>query len=176
MMSSDNEIQSALTQAPDRGPEQSVERLQLRTLIEARINLLPETFRSVFILRAIDEMCVDEVAEVLDIPAATVRTRYFRARALLRESLAQEIDATYRRGLQLRRRALRPYRLERHGAGPGGRSLRLKMMPGKERDAVSSTGLEGEKVKHRMVLVSASAFNETGQDSFAFPGASVTSV
>ncbi len=59
---------------------------------EARIDLLPEDFRCVFMLRAVEEMSVDEVAQVLDIPAATVRTRYFRARALLRESLAQEFD------------------------------------------------------------------------------------
>lgn len=92
MMSSDNDTQSALTEAADRGPEQSVERLQVRALIEARIDLLPEMFRSVFMLRAVEEMSVDEVAEVLNIPAATVRTRYFRARALLREGLAQEVD------------------------------------------------------------------------------------
>jgi RNA polymerase sigma-70 factor (ECF subfamily) len=92
MMSSDNDTQSALTEAPDRGPEQSLARSQVRALIEARIDLLPEMFRSVFILRAIEEMSVDEVAEVLEIPAATVRTRYFRARALLREGLAQEVD------------------------------------------------------------------------------------
>lgn len=92
MMSSDNDTQSALTEAPDRGPEQSVQRSQIRALIESRIDLLPEAFRSVFMLRAIEELSVDEVADVLGIPAATVRTRYFRARALLRESLAQEID------------------------------------------------------------------------------------
>lgn len=92
MMSSDTDTQSALTEAPDRGPEQSVERSQVRALIEARIDLLPEIFRSVFILRAIEEMSVDDVADILDIPAATVRTRHFRARALLREGLAQEID------------------------------------------------------------------------------------
>lgn len=92
MTSSDNDTRSALTEASDRSPEQSLARLQVRHLIEARIDLLPEMFRSVFILRAIEEMSVDEVADVLDIPAATVRTRYFRARALLRESLAQEID------------------------------------------------------------------------------------
>lgn len=94
MMASDEETQSALTEAPSRGPEQSVERLQVRALIEARIDLLPDLFRSIFVLRAIEEMSVDEVAEALGIPAATVRTRYFRARALLREGLAQEIDAT----------------------------------------------------------------------------------
>lgn len=92
MMSSDNDTQSALTEATDRGAEQSVQRSQVRALIEARIDLLPEMFRSVFMLRAIEEMSVDEVAEVLDIPAATVRTRYFRARALLREGLAQKMD------------------------------------------------------------------------------------
>ncbi len=93
MMSSDRDTQSALTETPDRGPERSVERLKVRALIETHIDLLPEIFRTVFMLRAIEEMSVDEVAEVLDIPAATVRTRYFRARALLRESLTQEIDA-----------------------------------------------------------------------------------
>lgn len=92
MMSSDNDTRSALTEIPDRGPEHSLERAQIRALIEARIARLPEAFRSVFMLRALEEMSVDEVAEVLDIPAATVRTRYFRARALLRESLAQAMD------------------------------------------------------------------------------------
>ncbi len=92
MMSSDRDTQSALTEAPDRSPDQSAERLQVRALVEARIDLLPEVFRSVFMLRAIEEMSVDEVSEALGIPTATVRTRYFRARALLRESLAREID------------------------------------------------------------------------------------
>ncbi|MBB5707307.1 RNA polymerase sigma factor [Sphingopyxis panaciterrulae] len=92
MMSTDNDTRSALTEAPNRGPEQSAARSEIRTLIETRIDLLPEIFRSVFMLRAVEEMSVDEVAEALDIPAVTVRTRYFRARALLREGLAQEID------------------------------------------------------------------------------------
>ena len=43
-------------------------------------------------LRAVEELSVEETAEVLNIPAATVRTRFFRARSLLRESLASEID------------------------------------------------------------------------------------
>ena len=92
LMSSDADMRSALTETPDRGPEQALARAQVRSLIEAHVALLPESFRSVFMLRAVEEMSVEEVANVLDIPAATVRTRYFRARALLRESLAQEID------------------------------------------------------------------------------------
>jgi RNA polymerase sigma-70 factor, ECF subfamily len=46
----------------------------------------------VFMLRAVEEMSVEETAAALDIPEATVRTRFFRARALLRESLARELD------------------------------------------------------------------------------------
>ena len=43
-------------------------------------------------MRELEEMTVEETAECLGIPEATVRTRLFRARALLRESLAREID------------------------------------------------------------------------------------
>ena len=53
---------------------------------------LPEQFRTVFVLREVEEMSTDEAAECLGIPIATVRTRAFRARALLRESLAREMD------------------------------------------------------------------------------------
>src|SRR5690606_8305105 len=79
-------------EAPDRQPERVAMRAQLRRLIEARIDLLPEAFRTVFMLRAVEELAVDEVAAALDIPEATVRTRYFRARSLLRESLSRDVD------------------------------------------------------------------------------------
>lgn len=73
-------------------PEQSAERAELRRIIEKRIDDLPEAFRTVFMLRAIEEMPVDAIAASLGIPEATVRTRYFRAKGLLRESLARELD------------------------------------------------------------------------------------
>jgi len=46
----------------------------------------------VFILRALEEFSVEETAAALGIPEATVRTRFFRARRVLREALATEID------------------------------------------------------------------------------------
>jgi RNA polymerase sigma-70 factor (ECF subfamily) len=73
-------------------PEQSAERAELRRIIEKKIDELPEAFRTVFMLRAVEEMPVEEVAASLGIPEATVRTRYFRAKGLLRESLARELD------------------------------------------------------------------------------------
>src|SRR5262245_16107993 len=76
-------------------PEQSTARAEMRKLLEKRIDALPDAYRPVFMLRAVEEMSVDEIAEVLHVPPATVRTRFFRARSLLRESLASEIDHAY---------------------------------------------------------------------------------
>ena len=73
-------------------PEASAMRAELRALLTQRIDALPEQFRTVFMLRDVEEMSVEETAECLAIPEATVRSRAFRARALLRESLAREID------------------------------------------------------------------------------------
>jgi RNA polymerase sigma-70 factor (ECF subfamily) len=73
-------------------PEAAAMRTELRRLLERKIDELPAQFRTVFMLRDVEELSVEETAECLDIPAATVRTRAFRARALLRESLAREVD------------------------------------------------------------------------------------
>ncbi|MDF0642693.1 MAG: RNA polymerase sigma factor [Nitrospira sp.] len=94
MNSPEPDIQASLTDEPSRRPEHAAMRAQLRTLLEARIDLLPEAFRAVFMLRAVEEMNVEEVSQALNIPEATVRTRFFRARTLLRESLAGDLDVT----------------------------------------------------------------------------------
>jgi len=73
-------------------PEAGAMRAELRQLLERQIDALPEQFRTVFILREVEEMSVEEAAECLNVPPATVRTRAFRARAMLRESLSREID------------------------------------------------------------------------------------
>jgi RNA polymerase sigma-70 factor (ECF subfamily) len=73
-------------------PELAALRAQTRRLIETGIDKLPAAFRTVFMLRAVEELTVEETATTLNIPEATVRTRYFRARAMLREALAREID------------------------------------------------------------------------------------
>jgi len=73
-------------------PEQALLRSEARRLIEQKIDDLPDSFRTVFVLRALEEMTVEETAACLDIPEATVRTRYFRARGLLREALSRELD------------------------------------------------------------------------------------
>ncbi|HWV92346.1 MAG TPA: RNA polymerase sigma factor [Burkholderiales bacterium] len=76
----------------EAGPERTVQSSELRQLLEARIGALPEDYRAVFMLRAIEELSVEETAAALGIPEATVRTRYFRARNLLRKALAGDAD------------------------------------------------------------------------------------
>jgi RNA polymerase sigma-70 factor (ECF subfamily) len=66
----------------------------MRRILERRIDELPVAFRTVFVLREVEEMSVEETADCLTIPAATVRTRLFRARALLRAALARDLDVT----------------------------------------------------------------------------------
>ena len=74
-------------------PASSTLRAEVRRLLERRIDELPETFRTVFVMRDVEEMSVQETADLLNIPPATVRTRLFRARALLRQALARDVDA-----------------------------------------------------------------------------------
>ena len=78
--------------APEQ-PEHHALRAESRRLLERKIDDLPEAFRAVFVLRALEDMTVEETAAALGIPEATVRTRFFRARGLLRESLAREVDS-----------------------------------------------------------------------------------
>src|SRR2546423_13076533 len=76
----------------DNAPDTRAARGEMRRLLEAQVDALPEAYRTIFMLRAVEELSAEETATVLDIPPATVRTRLFRARSLLREALAQKID------------------------------------------------------------------------------------
>jgi len=78
--------------APDEAPDQAALRGELRRLLERHIDALPEQFRTAFMLREVEELSVEEAAAALGVPAVTVRTRAHRARALLRATLAREID------------------------------------------------------------------------------------
>ena len=83
-----------MSDASPEQPEHAALRAETRRLLETKIDLLPDAFRTVFVLRAVEELTVEEAAVCLGIPPATARTRYFRAKGLLRESLAHEIDMT----------------------------------------------------------------------------------
>jgi RNA polymerase sigma factor (sigma-70 family) len=77
-------------------PDSALGRAQIRDLLERKVDELPENYRIVFVLRSVEELSVDETAEALGIPEETVRSRHFRAKNLLRESLARELDLAER--------------------------------------------------------------------------------
>lgn len=85
-------LESIADPAPRTMPEKAMQQAEIRQLIERKIDELPEAFRAVFMLREVEELSVEETAACLDIPEATVRTRLFRARARLRESISRELD------------------------------------------------------------------------------------
>ena len=64
---------------------------QFRALLERAIDKLPDGFREILIARLIEEMSVEETADVFGILPQTVKTRLFRARALLRAEMAKHI-------------------------------------------------------------------------------------
>ena len=90
--SSEQQAEGWMEDDPDQRPDQVAMRGEVRRLMEARIDTLPDAFRTVFMLRAVEELSVYEIAVALKIPQSTVRTRFFRARGLLREGLASDVD------------------------------------------------------------------------------------
>ncbi len=85
------EAQDGKAKGPER-PDEALSRADTRRLIEAKIDELPQAYRLVFVLRAVQELSVEEISEALEIPQATVRSRFSRARRLLRQALSKELD------------------------------------------------------------------------------------
>jgi RNA polymerase sigma-70 factor (ECF subfamily) len=83
----------ALMQGSRSGQDQdaTVMRRQLAVMLERAIAGLPETFRTVLVLREIEGLSVEDTAEALQIPPETVKTRLFRARRRLRLALGPEL-------------------------------------------------------------------------------------
>lgn len=74
-------------------PDAAYARDQLRRLIERAIADLPDAFRTVFVLRDIEGLSIEETAEALDLVPATVKTRLLRARRKLQDALAPDVKS-----------------------------------------------------------------------------------
>ncbi len=81
-----------VTDGSAESPHDAALRSEVRRLIERRIDELPLGFRTAFVMREVEEMSVPEIADILGVSEATVRTRVFRARGLLRAALARDVD------------------------------------------------------------------------------------
>lgn len=81
---------TVLDTAPDggAGPVRAVEAKERAEMVQAAIAALPVDFRAVVVLKDIEGMEYEEIAEVLDIALGTVKSRLHRGRMLLRGALA----------------------------------------------------------------------------------------
>ena len=85
---SETEINEIPDENMNETPERSAQRTEMRRLLEAQIDLLPDDYRVVFVLRAVQEMSVEETAEALEISPATVKRHWSLAKAWLMRELA----------------------------------------------------------------------------------------
>jgi RNA polymerase sigma-70 factor (ECF subfamily) len=68
-------------------PEKNLMSEQLMEVITNAIKLLPEDLRTALTLREYDDLSYEEIAEVMDCPIGTVRSRIFRAREMVDEKI-----------------------------------------------------------------------------------------
>lgn len=68
-------------------PEAELESLELHETIQKEILKLPEKYRAAIVLKYIEELSLNEISEILDLPLGTVKTRIHRGREALRQQL-----------------------------------------------------------------------------------------
>lgn len=82
---------------PARSAEDEFARRELRERLQQAVDLLPPIYRSVFILRSVEGLSVDETAQALRVSGDVVKTRLLRARAMLRDTLSPSGEAEAQR-------------------------------------------------------------------------------
>jgi RNA polymerase sigma-70 factor (ECF subfamily) len=76
-------------------PEAAIALAEIRRLLEQAVSSLPEHYRIVFVMRDVEEMSIEETANLLDLQPQTVSTRLHRARKLLREELRDKLASVF---------------------------------------------------------------------------------
>jgi RNA polymerase sigma-70 factor (ECF subfamily) len=98
-MEQDGNRASALKETlvdPGRSPFDKVAQEEVRAKVEAELRLVPEPYRTTLILRDIEGLAYEEIAEILEVSLGTVKSRLMRGREALKKRLAayaQEVGA-----------------------------------------------------------------------------------
>jgi len=77
--------------APDGSPQDAAMRREERAAVRRALARLPEPFRTTLVLREMEGLPYEEIAETLGISIGTVESRIFRARGKLRALLEEEL-------------------------------------------------------------------------------------
>ena len=81
-------------------PEDDLLTSEARTVLEQAIDALPETLRTLFVMRSLEEMSILEIAKCLEISEEAVKMRLLRARLALRRTLYERTGATSSKAFQ----------------------------------------------------------------------------
>jgi len=119
----ENALQIALTD-PAESPFDNVAHHEVQQRVEQELRKVPEPYRTTLILRDLEEMSYEEIAEVLEVSLGTVKSRLTRGREALRQRLASYVREV---GNELGLSAPQEGRKERSQVAGGGR--RAEVMP-----------------------------------------------
>ncbi len=86
-MVQDDTVTADLAQRREPGPSESAMSAEIRQVVSAALSSLAEPFRLVLVLRDMQDMDYTEIAQVLEVPVGTVKSRLYRARSMLRQCL-----------------------------------------------------------------------------------------
>jgi len=122
-MAQESAVQRALTD-PAESPFDSVAHHEVQHRVEEELRKLPEPYRTTLILRDLEEMSYEEIAEVLEISLGTVKSRLTRGREALRQRLTPYVREV---GSELGLAAVEPEQGAGSQVAVGGR--RAEVMP-----------------------------------------------
>jgi RNA polymerase sigma-70 factor (ECF subfamily) len=79
-------------------PSEALEQKELRMALTRALDTLPEKYRTILILRDVQNLSINETAKILGLSEANVKTRLSRARLQMRDALAPGLDGAWSRG------------------------------------------------------------------------------
>jgi len=85
----------SLVNHPDPNSENIGNKNRLSSILEGAISALPFKYRTVFLLRDVDQLSYEEVASTLNLPLGTVKSRVNRARGILQKKLKPMMEECY---------------------------------------------------------------------------------
>ncbi len=83
-----------LNEVNQNRPDNLLQNSQVKGLVNQNIDKLSDKFRSVFLLRAVEQFSTKETAKILKLNEITVKTRYFRAKRFLRNEIQDYLDSS----------------------------------------------------------------------------------
>jgi RNA polymerase sigma-70 factor (ECF subfamily) len=92
----DKNISPALLRDWREIPSETIEREEVRRLLQQAVEALPDIYRQVFLLRDVEELNSDETAQALNISIPSVKVRLHRARMMLQKQLTPQLKTVNR--------------------------------------------------------------------------------